>query len=299
MQKFSSQLPKDDLKKFAKEVGKKLVASDFKNKRVDDPTKISPKQEKKVKQYVKEYFEKAVAKKRAIDKKKREREKAKEAAASQSNGSLPTGTKSVQNGEKPDVSGENVALPVNVDSDVEMSDDEDMNASLVPSAPPTPLDSPDLKRKRDPEEADTPGTDSDIKRLKEDGDSPVSFSATPPPPPPPPPADFNVEDVMETEPLMPEEETEEQRDLRLQEEELQRENEEAILMDLNGSLKAEEQDGKLHDHAALSSEAWAANNKVNGYNGTAKPEEEKVNGMAGLEESEKHGSTSIPSILAE
>src|SRR5271154_5142266 len=70
MDKFRNKLPKDDLKKFAKEIGKKLVASDFKNNRVEDPTKISTKQEKKVKKYVKDFFDKAVAKKAAHDKMK-------------------------------------------------------------------------------------------------------------------------------------------------------------------------------------------------------------------------------------
>src|ERR1700722_9704832 len=70
MDKFRNKLPKEDLKKFAKEIGKKLVASDFKNNRVEDPTKISSKQEKKVKKYVKDFFDKAVAKKAAHDKMK-------------------------------------------------------------------------------------------------------------------------------------------------------------------------------------------------------------------------------------
>ena len=61
MDKFRNKLPKEDLKKFAKEIGKKLVASDFKHNRVEDPTKITDKQEKKVKKYVKEFFDKAVA----------------------------------------------------------------------------------------------------------------------------------------------------------------------------------------------------------------------------------------------
>ena len=52
MQKYSGKLPKDDLKKFAKECGKKLVASDFKNNRIEDPTKISDRNQRKVKQYV-------------------------------------------------------------------------------------------------------------------------------------------------------------------------------------------------------------------------------------------------------
>ncbi|KAF2454529.1 hypothetical protein BDY21DRAFT_291302, partial [Lineolata rhizophorae] len=74
MDKFKTKLPRDDLKRFAKEVSKKLVNSDFKNGRVEDPTKISTKQEKQVKKFVKEYFEKAVAKKREHDRLRAEKE---------------------------------------------------------------------------------------------------------------------------------------------------------------------------------------------------------------------------------
>ena len=79
MSRYTHKLPKDDLKKFAKEVGKKLVASDFKNNRVEDPSKISEKQERKVKKYVKEFFERAVEKKKGIEERKKvkEAEKAK------------------------------------------------------------------------------------------------------------------------------------------------------------------------------------------------------------------------------
>lgn len=73
MDKFRHKLPKDELKKFAKEVNKKLVASDYKNKRVDDPTSISPKLEKKVKKYVKDFLERAVEKFKEHEKKKVER----------------------------------------------------------------------------------------------------------------------------------------------------------------------------------------------------------------------------------
>jgi hypothetical protein len=119
MQKFSSQLPKDDLKKFAKEVGKKLVASDFKNNRVEDPTKISEKQEKKVKKYVREYFEKAVEKKKAIDKKRREKEK-----ASGVNGPFSKDNEPEVNGEKIDMNGsKSETSQQKGESDAEMSDD--------------------------------------------------------------------------------------------------------------------------------------------------------------------------------
>lgn len=71
--KYKTKLPREDLKRFAKEAAKKLVTSDFKNNRVEDPTKISTKQEKQVKKWVKDYFDKAVVKKRQHDAKKAQR----------------------------------------------------------------------------------------------------------------------------------------------------------------------------------------------------------------------------------
>jgi len=257
MQKFSSQLPKDDLKKFAKEVGKKLVASDFKNNRVEDPTKISEKQEKKVKAYVREFFEKAVQKKKAIDKKKREKEKANGVKGSSSKDKelAINGTgKAEVNGKKVEQS------PPKEDIDMEMSEDDDKDLAVSfpiepsPSIPATPAESTDLKRKREEDELGTPCDDYESnKRQKEDepGDSPI---VSPPPPPPPPPSGMPDPSSLEDDSGVPvehvKEETEEDRELRLQEEELMRENEEAMKMDLDGSLQAEEKDAKLHDHSA-------------------------------------------------
>jgi hypothetical protein len=254
MQKFSSQLPKDDLKKFAKEVGKKLVASDFKNGRVEDPTKISDKQEKKVKKYVREYFEKAVEKKKAIDRKKREKAKAQGANGAREN------KDSKENGHVEPESIE--AEETKEDVDIEMSDNEDDKALIAsfaqnsPSASPTPTHpSQDLKRKREEELLDTSSEDVESnKRLKEEDNG--EAGASPPPPPPPPPfgempdtiALHEGEDLPETP---AEEETEEQKQLRQQEEDLMRENEEALMMDLDGTLKVEERDSKLHDHIAI------------------------------------------------
>lgn len=50
-----------------------MVNSDFKNNRVEDPTTVSTRQEKNVKKYVKDFFDKAVSKKRAHDQKKADR----------------------------------------------------------------------------------------------------------------------------------------------------------------------------------------------------------------------------------
>ncbi len=62
MDKFHHKLPRDDLKKLAKDISKKLVASDYKHSRVEDPTSITSKQEKKVKKYVKDFFDRALEK---------------------------------------------------------------------------------------------------------------------------------------------------------------------------------------------------------------------------------------------
>lgn len=252
MQKFSSQLPKEDLKKFAKEVGKKLVASDFKNNRVEDPTKITEKQEKKVKRYVREYFEKAVEKKKVIDQRKREKVKA-------------MGVNTASQDKKPVVNGD-VVEPESAsteetkeDLDIEMSDTEEDKALIASFAETSPsvLGSPtqpsqDLKRKREGELPDESGEDTEShKRLKED-DQEVDVS--PPPPPPPPPSGERPDEMalasQEGEDLAipdAEEETEEQKELRQQEEDLMRENEEALRMDLDGTLKAEERDSKRQD----------------------------------------------------
>lgn len=47
-----------------------MVDSDFKHNRVEDPNHISEKQQQKIKKYCKEYFEKAVAKRKAHEKTK-------------------------------------------------------------------------------------------------------------------------------------------------------------------------------------------------------------------------------------
>ncbi|KAI9810565.1 MAG: histone methyltransferase set2 [Phylliscum demangeonii] len=68
--KYKSKLPREDLKRFGKELALKLVNSDIKNGRVHDPTKISPQQEKQVKKHVRDFLDKAVLKKRLHDEKK-------------------------------------------------------------------------------------------------------------------------------------------------------------------------------------------------------------------------------------
>ncbi|KAK3375102.1 hypothetical protein B0H63DRAFT_267257 [Podospora didyma] len=188
MDKFHHKLPKEDLKKFAREVNKKLVASDYKNNRVDDPTKISSKQEKKVKKYVKDFFDRALVKYRDHEQKKRE------------NGVAQT---SVGTPKEPKLDDNESIAKTPVKDDAALSDMED-NSS--------PSSSSDRKRKREDDlesAGETPSETPSLKRIKDDE------CDVPTPPPPPPPL---VDNPM----------TDEERSMREQEEALIRENEEAL-----------------------------------------------------------------------
>ncbi|KAI9799706.1 MAG: hypothetical protein M1825_004441 [Sarcosagium campestre] len=176
MDKFKSKLPRDDLKRFGKEIAKKLVSSDYKNKRVQDPTQISSRQEKQVKKFVKEYFDKAVAKKAHLDKKKAERLRRKDNQESVST-PLAAGAGEESHGS-------------DVNHAVDKTEAEDEGIDLNVSSPPTPSADIEshatLKRKREGDEAEVMTTPleghSPTKRFRS---TPPS---TPPPPPPPPPA---------------------------------------------------------------------------------------------------------------
>lgn len=215
MDKFRHKLPKDILKKHAKDVNKSLVASDYKHNRVDDPTYISEKTEKKVKKYVKDFLDKAVVKHREHEKHKVEREAQSDTvtaeSASASKAVAPVETPGAPHG----------------DDDVVMSDVED-----VPTSSP-------VKRKRD-EDVDmmdtslTPEEAPSVKRVKEE----TPEEASPPPPPPPPP-DTTMGDDLNLTPGQAEAFSHEQeeanrladeaeQDRVRQEEALQRENEEAM-----------------------------------------------------------------------
>lgn len=147
--------------------------SDFKNKRVGDPRQISSRQEKQVKKYVKEYFDKAVVKKRVYEQKKAERpDKAADTA------DLHKAEEGLEV-KKEHESDEEL--------DLELSDDEAERTKRDSGTPITPLDQPVngdvLKRKR--ESPDAPGSD----KTEDDFATPSKRlrSETPPPPPPPPP----------------------------------------------------------------------------------------------------------------
>ena len=158
-------------------ISKKLVSSDFKNNRVEDPTKISSRQEKHVKKYVKEYFDKAVAKKREHEKKKAERKsQVGELAASP----VPVIASDVKKEEEESEGDQDMAMS---------DDDEDGKPKLESATPVTPSDqllqAEGLKRKRLDNE------DADSMKLEDNESTPSKRikSESPPPPPPPPPAD--------------------------------------------------------------------------------------------------------------
>ena len=197
MDKYKDKLPKDDLKRFAKEVprykyllvpypaytcrqiSKKLVNSDYKNNRVKDPTKCPEKQEKQVKKYVKEFFDKAVEK----DKERQAKKGTKRAKEGNAYKSPPREGKA----EAPKV---DAVAKSDDDQQMAMSDDEEEKPIVESTTPATPMDQlsviDKLKRKREEEinsmtgrrEFSTPPS----KRLQ---------SEAPPPPPPPPPAPAN------------------------------------------------------------------------------------------------------------
>ncbi|WEW56474.1 histone methyltransferase set2 [Emydomyces testavorans] len=184
--KFKHKLPKEDLKRYAKEVAKKLVNSDFKNNRVDDPTKISDKQVKQVKKYCKEYFEKAVAKHRAYEEKKAER-KTKETSKTATSRSIEKTEKAPA--QRPSRYG-GPSEPNDEDSDVQLSDAEIDDATE--GRDPAYRDA--LKRKRavdrDLENDNEDGTASPAKRQR--STSPLII---PPPPPPMSPSNLMFDDA--------------------------------------------------------------------------------------------------------
>ena len=175
MDKFKGKLPKDDLKRFAKEISKKLVSSDFKNNRVDDPTKIDSRKEKQVKSYVKEYFDKAASKHKEREQRRAER-KVKQAIATHSSATVVAAEIKKEEEES------------DRDGNMAMSDEEDEKVKMESATPATPMDyvltADGLKRKREDED------ESKSENLQSTP-SKILKSETPPPPPPPPPAPEN------------------------------------------------------------------------------------------------------------
>ncbi|KAH7326393.1 hypothetical protein B0I35DRAFT_347868 [Stachybotrys elegans] len=244
LDKFRHKLPKEELKRLGKEIAKKLVASDYKNNRVDDPTtELTEKQVGKIKKYVKDFLDRAVEKYNEHQKRRKAKEGGAVAGNGQDHTDKPATDAATRTGGLAETRSVNDEVMAADDGeDVVMSDGEDDSFA-----------SGDRKRKR---EGDGDGANSanvtpwdgpDVKRVKEDeGEAPS------PPPPPPPPPDFALEESM----------TSEERALREQEEDLMRENEEAQRLDdeANRTKIMEDTAGEMrHDLMALQ-----ADNRVSG-----------------------------------
>jgi hypothetical protein len=158
---YRKKLEKDDIKRLSKEVAKKLVRGDYKSGRVKDPTaKLSSKHEKTVKNYVKEFMDKAVKKKEERDKQKAARNAAEGKAGS------------------PPIDQDKSGYVEEVEWDDDMMD---IQKDIAASHDASPADSSfELKRKREGDEEP-----SSPKKSRTGTDE---LAAAPPPPPPPPPA---------------------------------------------------------------------------------------------------------------
>ncbi|KAL9602575.1 MAG: hypothetical protein Q9219_001719 [cf. Caloplaca sp. 3 TL-2023] len=184
MDKYKHKLPRDDVKRFGKQIAKKLVESDFKNHRVEDPTKISHSQERHVKKHVKEFFEKAVVRKKERD--VREANKGKKEG-------LPAAplTMEADSAAKHDES--------DADQKMDPSDDEAERAAadvVTPgnwATPVTPaehlINGDGLKRKREDEEE---RNDDGVFEAESTPSKRVKSETPPPPPPPPPPSSEEI-----------------------------------------------------------------------------------------------------------
>ncbi|KAK8247197.1 hypothetical protein HDK90DRAFT_35533 [Phyllosticta capitalensis] len=180
--KYRNKLPKDDLKRFGKELSDMLVNSDFKKGRVQDPTKIPEKQANSIKKYCKDYCDKAVIKRKEHDRKKAQ--KAKQAGPNQDGSTTPPGEPGLK--QTPD------DLKVEDEGMPDASDDELGDANE--GSPISQTDS-NSKRKRD---EDTPNaTSPDDEESSASKKQKMAELAPPPPPPPPPPADGSPIDEQE------------------------------------------------------------------------------------------------------
>ena len=151
---YRKKLEKDDLKRLSKEVAKKLVRGDYKSGRVRDPAaKLSSKHEKTVKNYVKDFMDKAVMK-------KEERENTRATRGD---------TAQHDNGATPDTPQIEVDDASYAATDIDVSPNDS---------------SSELKRKREDD------TDESPRNIRSRTDEPP---APPPPPPPPADDDMPID----------------------------------------------------------------------------------------------------------
>lgn len=222
--KYRHKLPKDDLKRLGKDVNKKLVSSDFKRNRVQDPTApLDQKQSRKVKSYVKDFLDKAVVKLRNYEKAKAARHTDTGKSAEPGSAAQPADSDTVV---------------ADVADEVMLSDDDEAESAT----------SPEKKRKRDEETRESPSMDPLdgplAKRLREND----AEDGAPPPPPPPPAEPAPVDSPLSL--------SEEQQALREQEEALMRENEE--------SERLEEEATKAHEPGNNLEGSADGHSRVNG-----------------------------------
>jgi histone-lysine N-methyltransferase SETD2 len=166
--KFKKKLPREDLKRLAKDITKKLVESDYKHKRVSNPAKMDRKYSHAAKQHTADYFNKAV--KRNVEKRRREKEADKAAAKK-----MERRTSIVASTTPPAADLKLDEQDENEDEEIQVSDDEMADAGEEQNA---------TKRKRGSETPATPPeSDAATKKMK-----------LAPPPPPPPPSSFPMND---------------------------------------------------------------------------------------------------------
>lgn len=173
MSKYKHKLPKDDLKRWAKDLAKKMVDSDFKKGKVQDPSKISDKQAKSVKKHAQDFFEKALSKSQEAEKRRAERRAAKKEGGS----NTPAGS-------PPAAAGGPVETE---DAEIALSDNEE---DELEGTPVETTDSPSTLKRRLSNIANGAEEDDDagLKRQRTE-----SEQAPPPPPPPPPPVEAPID----------------------------------------------------------------------------------------------------------
>ncbi|KIH88318.1 histone-lysine N-methyltransferase SETD2 [Sporothrix brasiliensis 5110] len=249
--RYRNRLPREEIKRLGKDISKKIVASDYKNNRVDDPNTISPALAKKMKVHVHDYFERAVKKYEEHEKKKAGKADrqddggGKQAAAAvfSASGDAVTGSKDTEMAAVTDSSSAAAAGSKNQNKDEDLAALDDMVLSDDDGAKPATDDattlSPetsDRKRKRAdsgfvgdtgsrrengaPIGASPNGTPSEtpsIKRLKDEEANAGTLTPPTPPPPPPPPAEDEDEQLAAA-----------RRQREEEEEALRRENEDAM-----------------------------------------------------------------------
>ncbi|KAK8169578.1 hypothetical protein IWX90DRAFT_182302 [Phyllosticta citrichinensis] len=175
LHEFKNTLPRDDLKRFGKELSDKLANSDYKNGRVQDPTKIAKKQIAGIKQHCKEFLGKAVKKRKEREDRKRAQEKAKPTAPEENGSTTPLGEPGLKQTPEDAKAGDE-GMP-------HVSDDEFGDANE--ESPISQTDS-HSKRKRDEETPNGTSPDDDVSSASK---KQKIAQLAPPPPPPPPPAD--------------------------------------------------------------------------------------------------------------